>query len=72
MFKELVLFIHKLAHDFCLAPPKAPDTRQSCRLPVKNGFLANLIFFIAIGTPLYFCLLKDVVDMIRKPAKKSS
>ncbi|XP_017026322.1 uncharacterized protein [Drosophila kikkawai] len=69
MFKELVLYIHKLAHDFCLARPLSPDTRQGCRLPVKNGFLANLIFFIAIGTPLYFCLLKDVIDIIRNPKK---
>nr|NP_001246686.1 uncharacterized protein Dmel_CG43169 [Drosophila melanogaster]ACL68722.1 MIP01424p [Drosophila melanogaster]AFH04357.1 uncharacterized protein Dmel_CG43169 [Drosophila melanogaster] len=70
MFKELVLWMHHLAHDFCLARPMPPIPRHGCRVPVKNGFFANLIFFVAIVTPLYFCLLKDVIAMITKPKKR--
>ncbi|XP_017071790.1 uncharacterized protein LOC108108296 [Drosophila eugracilis] len=69
MFKELVLWMHRLAHDFCLARPLAQIPRHGCRLPVKNGFFANLIFFVAIVAPLYFCLLKDVIAMISGPKK---
>ncbi|KRG05822.1 uncharacterized protein LOC26527711 [Drosophila mojavensis] len=66
MFKELVTYVHNVAHNFCLVRPLAVAARGTgCRPIVKNCILSNIIFFIAIFTPLYVCLLKDVLKMLR-------
>ncbi|XP_017109911.2 uncharacterized protein [Drosophila bipectinata] len=70
MFKELVLWIHHIAHDFCINRTLEHVPRHGCRMAVKNSRIANFIFFISIVTPLYFCLLKDVIQMIMGPKKK--
>ncbi|ALC44872.1 CG43169 [Drosophila busckii] len=64
MFQELVLFVHNTARNFCLSrPPVARGT--ACRIPIRNSVWANVIFFIAIFTPLYVCLLKDAIGILR-------
>ncbi|XP_017955089.1 uncharacterized protein LOC108650455 [Drosophila navojoa] len=71
MFKELVTYVHKVAHNFCLVRPLAVAPRgTACRPLVKNCILANIIFFIAIFTPLYVCLLKDVLKVLRDANNK--
>ncbi|KRF84195.1 uncharacterized protein LOC115771271 [Drosophila novamexicana] len=65
MFKELVVFVHTTARNFCLVRPTAVARGTACRPMVKNCIWANVIFFIAIFTPLYVCLLKDVFGLLR-------
>ncbi|XP_034483547.1 uncharacterized protein LOC117788787 [Drosophila innubila] len=65
MFKELVLFVHTASRNFCLMRPEAVPRGSACRPIVKNSFWANMVFFIAIFTPLYVCLLRDVFGLLR-------
>ncbi|XP_051860867.1 uncharacterized protein LOC133846344 [Drosophila sulfurigaster albostrigata] len=66
MFKELVVFVHTAVRNFFLMRPTAVGPRGSaCRVVVKNSWWANIVFFIAIFTPLYVCLLKDVLGLLR-------
>ncbi|XP_023160914.1 uncharacterized protein LOC111592750 [Drosophila hydei] len=65
MFKEFVTYVHHVAHKFCMARPLVVARGTACRPIVKNCILANIIFFIAIFTPLYVCLIKDVLRLLR-------
>ncbi|XP_030385075.1 uncharacterized protein LOC115632181 [Scaptodrosophila lebanonensis] len=65
MFKEIVLFVHQIAHNFCIARPAPVVYRNGCRQIVKIGFWTNVVFFIAVFTPLYVCLLRDVLSLLR-------
>ncbi|XP_032591139.1 uncharacterized protein LOC116805109 [Drosophila grimshawi] len=65
MFKELVLFVHTTVRNFFLAQSGQVARGSACRPLIKNRWWTNVIFFIAVFTPLYVCLLKDVFGLLR-------
>ncbi|XP_068148715.1 uncharacterized protein [Drosophila tropicalis] len=70
MLKEIILFVHRQTHRFCLARPHPAVIRGGCRTPVKHSVWVNVVFFIAVFAPLYMCLLRDAFGMLRNFNKK--
>ncbi|EDW37841.1 GL19720 [Drosophila persimilis] len=69
-FKCIIECVHKIAHNLIVARPAVTITRGGCRVPAKDGTITNIIFFTAIFWPLYVCLLKDVIILLKDMVKK--
>ncbi|XP_034659386.1 uncharacterized protein LOC117895673 [Drosophila subobscura] len=72
--KCIIQCVHEAAHNIISTRPVTTFTRGGCRAPIKNGPIANAIFFAAIFSPLYVCLLKDgflfLVDLTKKMTRE--
>ncbi|XP_022212872.1 uncharacterized protein LOC111067856 [Drosophila obscura] len=69
-FQCIIQCVHQVAHNLISTRPVTTMTRGGCRAPIKNSTFANVIFFAAIFSPLYVCLLKDAFILLKDITNK--